>query len=790
MLHQHLVARTRPVADPANIILWQDLRVTCLADALFRIEQSETLQFCDQATQVVWFRDAQPVPHTVEASDAECVIRTAAVELHLTASLPESYVLLADGRKAPLTNEGNLKGTYRTLDCCDGDFMHVEWEEDSEAYTIEPDNGVLSRTGVAILDDSKSLLLQEDGTVCPRAVKETDCYVFAYGSDYRQAIRGLYQISGAPPIIPRHALGNWWSRYWAYTQQEYLDLMDAFADEGLPFTVATVDMDWHPSHDLPDGESGWTGYTWNTDLFPDHKAFLSGLHERGLHVTLNLHPALGVRWFEAQYKAMAQRVGVDPSTRQAIPFDPTRTDFLNAYFDVLHKPYETDGVDFWWIDWQQGTKTAIADLDPLWMLNHYHSLDIAKNKEQLILSRYAGVGAHRYPLGFSGDTYMTWKSLAHLPGFTARASNVGYSWWSHDIGGHMRGVKDGELFVRFLQFGVFSPINRLHSTNSPVLAKEIGSYYDGKGLIAREYLRLRHAMLPFLYTAACETAEQGLALVEPMYYQYPHTPEAYDCEQQYLFGRQMIAAPITRKSGENGLTAQRVWLPEGVWTDFFTGDTYQGGRWVTMHRPLDVFPLLGKEGGFFVLDGAPSGNSTALPRTLDIHTFAGDGAYTLLEDEGGHRARTFFTARRTGSNQHTVAIRAEDPAHILPERTLKLRFRNVQQGTVTATVNGAPARVSARQFGNYTIVTLTGWTADAVCEFTVTELADDVAKRQAAIVRVMKETEGNNKNREHLLEALLASASDEEYRQRVAVSHLDEGWKARLLEVLARPAAK
>ena len=103
-------------------------------------------------------------------------------------------------------------------------------------------------------------------------------------------------------------------------------------------------------------------------------------------------------------------------------------------------------MDFWWLDWQQGTVTDIPGLDPLWALNHYHTLDSGrKDKRPLILSRYAGLGSHRYPIGFSGDSHMTWKSLDFQPYFTNNAANAGYTWWSHDIGGHMRGIQDDEL---------------------------------------------------------------------------------------------------------------------------------------------------------------------------------------------------------------------------------------------------------------------------------------------------------------------------------------------------------
>ena len=134
---------------------------------------------------------------------------------------------------------------------------------------------------------------------------------------------------------------------------------------------------------------------------------------------------------------------------------------------------EDEGVDFWWLDWQQGTNTKVEGLDPLWMLNHYHFLDSAREgKRPMTFSRYAGVGSHRYPVGFSGDTVISWESLAFQPYFTNTASNIGYGWWSHDIGGHMQGTRDDELEARWYQYGVFAPINRLHSTQNEYIVKE------------------------------------------------------------------------------------------------------------------------------------------------------------------------------------------------------------------------------------------------------------------------------------------------------------------------------
>lgn len=706
MLDKHLIAHTRPAARAENIFVSGDVRVTVLADRLFRVEKGS---FCDDATQTVWFRDMPAQAFTAQEENGVISVKTPAVTLSFNAVDLAGYAVLGR-KKIPLDNNGNLLGTYRTLDACDGS-TYLPYDG-SAPYDIILENGVCSRNGVAVIDDGKSLVLRQDGTLAPRSRPASDLYIFAYGHNYRGAVRALYMISGPTPIIPRFALGNWWSRYYAYTEKQYLNLLDRFIRRDIPLTVATIDMDWHWSTTLDKvkhitesgkndafhgGADGWTGYNWNTDLFPDYQSFLRKVKSRNLRITMNLHPALGVRWFEDMYPQMCAAMGVDPESGVQIPFDIANERFINAYFKVLHKPYERDGVDFWWVDWQQGTESTLAGLDPLWALNHYHTLDIAWAHEPLILSRYCGLGSHRYPLGFSGDTYMTWKTLRYLPYFTATASNAGYSWWSHDIGGHQGGEKDDELYVRFLQFGVFSPINRLHCTCSEVFSKEPMVYMNGTGRIAEDFMRLRHRMIPLLYSASVETAENGKALIEPMYYEYPEIRQAYRCPQEYMFAGQMIAAPVTEKSDGSGMAGVTVWFPQGRWTDIFTGDTYKGGRKLRMLRWLDSLPVLARAGAVIPLDGADSGNSVNLPEVLDVLIFNGDGTYTLHEDRDGRRMDTIFhAASREGVQRLTVASAMG--------RTLRLAFRNIPDGQATVRRDGHAVKCAVESDGYVTAV--------------------------------------------------------------------------------------
>jgi hypothetical protein len=234
---------------------------------------------------------------------------------------------------------------------------------------------------------------------------------------------------------------------------------------------------------------GWTGYSWNKLLFPDPDQFLAKLHAEGLKTTLNLHPASGVQPWETAYPAMARAMGIDPATRKYVPFDITDKKFATNYMNLLHHPLERQGIDFWWLDWQQQAETKLAGVNPTWWLNYVHFTDQQREgKRPLLFHRWGGLGNHRYQIGFSGDAISVWDSLAFQPWFTATAANVGYAYWSHDIGGHLPGSVDPELYTRWVQFGAFSPILRTHTTKNPDSERRLWAYPEPYSSVLRSAL--------------------------------------------------------------------------------------------------------------------------------------------------------------------------------------------------------------------------------------------------------------------------------------------------------------
>ena len=711
-MKKYLKIDAYPQACPENMIQGEHYRITVLTKSLVRLEYSPDGIFTDAPTQTVLNRNFPQVSFEVRETPEELEIRTEYFQLNydkkeFTSHGLSCYALGMPGGNRNAWRYGvkneNLKGTARTLDNVNG--------------ACELEDGILSLwSGCVALDDSRTLTLREDGWVEPRKKGIQDLYLFAYGHRYLEALKDFYHLCGETPMLPRFALGNWWSRYYKYTEESYMELMERFDQEQIPFSVAVIDMDWHLVDIDPKYGTGWTGYTWNREFFPDPERFLKKLHDRGMKTTLNLHPADGIRGFEDCYPQMAEAMGLDPEKEEPVNFDIANPDFLEAYLEKTLHPLEEEGVDFWWVDWQQGTNSKMEGLDPLWMLNHYHFLDSARNgKRPMTFSRYAGPGSHRYPVGFSGDTLITWESLDFQPYFTSTASNIGYGWWSHDIGGHMLGYKNDEMEARWYQFGVFSPINRLHSSSSEFNGKEPWRFKKEVHDTMCEFLRLRHRLLPYLYTMNHRAWAEGEPICQPMYYAYPENWDAYGRKNEYFFGSELIAAPVTTARIENlNVAKTKVWLPEGLWFDFFTDTVYQGGRNQNMYRSIDQIPVLAKAGAILPMtDEIRAIDTEKNPEELTVRVYPGaDNSFTLYEDdnvsEGYRQGICAVTEMNLNWQEKTFTIKpsAGDLTLLPKQRTWKIELHKVTAEEAVVLVNQTEQKDCCTHNGTTLTITL------------------------------------------------------------------------------------
>ena len=633
-----------PVADPQAVVTIGNARFTILTPQLIRMEWSPDRTFEDHAS-LVFINRKLPVPTFTRGKEhGWLTIKTGklllkykpskgeftAKNLNVTFDVNGSQVLWTPGMK----DTGNLLGTTRTLDGVEG------------ATSLEP--GLVSRDGWVVVDDSERPLFDNSDWpwVMPRlGAKRQDWYFFGYGHDYKQALGDYTRVAGKIPLPPRFAFGTWWSRYWSYTDQEFEELVRGFRDHEIPLDVLVIDMDWHVTfpnlfraQDQAGERPGWTGYTWNKALFPDPPAFLKWVHEQGLKATVNMHPASGVQPHEAAYAEMATAMGIDPATKKYVPFDITDKKFAENYLKYLHHPLEKQGIDFFWLDWQQKNTTKIPGLNPTWWLNYVHFTDKEREGERpLLFHRWGGLGNHRYQIGFSGDTISVWKSLAFQPYFTATAANVGYAYWSHDIGGHMPGAVSPELYTRWIQFGLFSPILRTHTTKNPDAERRIWAYPPEYAKVMRDAFVLRYALLPYIYSQARETYDSGVAFFRPLYYDYPEAPEAYDQKDEYVFGDNMIVAPVTSAMAEESqLATQSVWLPKGDWIEWSTGARLRGPAKLDRTFALSEIPVYVKAGSIIPMQPRMEYTGQRPVDPLILTVFPGSSGETRVYADAGN----------------------------------------------------------------------------------------------------------------------------------------------------------
>lgn len=627
------------------------VRFTLIDEGTIRLEYAPDGKFVDEKSFVAVIREYGSVPHKASTSGKKVTITTSKFKLTYrkdNAPLSAKNLTITSAKTLGtsfswtpgMEQKGNLKGTYRTLDGYDGDMFQY-----SNPKTVMPlEDGLLATDGWTLIDDSKNYLF--DGAKDWDWVKERtsadgaqDWYFMAYGHDYKGALKSFTKFAGKVPLPPRYTFGYWWSRYWSYSDKDLRDLIGNFQRLDLPLDVLVIDMDWHPISEQAGG--GWTGWDWNERLFPDYRKFLSYLDEQGVKTTMNLHPADGVRPYEKKYQEFIGRAGIENG--KTVEWQGSDKRYVKALFDTYLHPYVDEGVDFWWLDWQQWPKDKrLKDLDNVFWCNYIWFTDMENNgtKRPLLYHRWGGLGNHRYQIGFSGDSYITWESLRFLPYFNSTASNVLYGYWSHDIGGHQSkryGTPvEPELYTRAMQMGQYLPIIRSHSTKDPQLNKEPWAFDQTTQRRLSNVINGRYALVPYIYTMARQDYETGISLCRPMYYDYPEAEEAYGMKEQYMFGDKMLIAPVTNPvDKESGLAAVKAWLPEGQWLEYETGTMLEGGQTVERLFSMDEYPVYVKAGSIIPYYGKVK-NLSGTNQPVIVRVFPGgnEGDFLLYEDNG------------------------------------------------------------------------------------------------------------------------------------------------------------
>ena len=667
------------VCDTKTVFKGVNYRITVLSDRLIRFEYSLEGNFYDGATELVHNRNFSEPKIKAEQDDKFLVITT-------------KYFVMQYAKEKPYKGpsfapDSNLKVKLVNTD----KLWYVGHPEarnfKGSAFSIEDfgsettlSKGLYSTDGFAMLDDSHSMLIDEDGYLTPGG-KRQDFYLFVYRRDFGLCLKDYFTLTGYPPLIPRYALGVWWNRDLIYNFDDTKKILKTFNKNGLPLSVLLLSEFWHKK-DKNNYNLYKTGYTFNEELFKNPKEFTKYMHDNGVHVGINLDGSEGINAMDDGYLKMCEEL--NNPTDKLIPFKVLSKEFIVSYLENLIKPLYDLGIDFFWLD-SKDELTSRA-------LNYYHFNDYNQfqDKRGMIISRNGGKAAHLYPVHYSGETKVGWDTLKYLPYYNSTSSNIGLSWWSHDVGGYKSGIEDSELYLRYVQFSTFSPIFRFSAKRGAYYKREPWRWDMKTFTIVKDYCRLRHKLIPYLYTEGYKYHKNCLPVVQPLYYYYPEIVDEPSYRNEYYLGSDLLVAPITKPKDEiMDRSVEKIFLPKGIWYDFKTGKKFVGGkRYISFFKDED-YPVFAKAGSIIplaILD-EDNLNNTNSPKKMEIDIFPGNSSvYRMYEDDGisslYEDGYFIITAIDFGyaSDNYSLAIHpVEGKTGIIPDkRNYKIRFRNTR----------------------------------------------------------------------------------------------------------------
>ena len=649
-----------------NPIVFGNNRITLITPTLFRLEYAEDGKFLEEKTMFAYDRSNLLQDFDVKSmGDNKYEITTPALRMVFdNDGFPfglhnfQAYYQMNDKEnKFTVRNvhKNNLGGAVSTLD--------------RVAEPIPLDDGLLSRDGWYIVDDAGKDILVNDWLATRDRSHVQDLYCFVYGNDYKAALSSLGAISGHVPMTRKYVHGVWYCRYWPYTSDDYLGLVDEYRQNNFPLDIMVFDMDWH-TQDAKVGtghasKRSWTGYTWDKKLIADPKGLIQTLLKDSIYVSLNEHPHDGIRPHESMYPDFMKAMG-KLADGASILFDAGDKEYMDNFLKYAHGESWDMGVAFWWLDWQQnylykdvrGTKTS-----NLTWINKLYYEDSARNGQRGAgYSRWSGFGDHRYPIQFSGDAHANWDMLAFEIELTSTSGNAGCYYWAHDIGGFYGG-KDPEMYSRWTQFGALSAALRVHSQDKADLDRRPWIWGDMATESTRNAYHFRSEMLPYIYSSVRETHETMVPLNRAMYIDYNTDERAYNNPHQFMFGDLLLAAPITKAgTGADKVASQKVWFPEGeTWYDFFDNTVYQGGTETSVSKNINEFPLFVKGGYLLPMQPYSDRPASVALNNVVLRVYPGedgsDNTFTLYEDDGvsteyesGQFAKTALNYKRQGNN--------------------------------------------------------------------------------------------------------------------------------------------
>src|SRR5438876_4349640 len=656
------------------------LRLQVCMDSIIHVLYSPTGKFPQRTDYVVTHAAWSPAQWKFESSEKNVSISTATLKATIEKEsgvlsffeLPNKQVF-RDGKRIMTAETVNGEKTYHAETVVEmygsregfyglGQHQAGVWNYHGESVDVSQENTniavpmLLSSNGYGILWNNTSRTRFNNRFVhemyISSEVADTIDYYFIYGPEFDKIIASYRDLTGAAPLFGRWAYGFWQCKNRYKSQDEILGVAQKYRDLHLPADNIVQDWFWWNRK----GE-----HVFNKN-YPDPKGMVDELHKDNFHLMISVWP-----FFEPgskEYEDMDRRGFFIERTKVAhLPYhalgmaayDPTNPEARKYYWDLMDKALFKIGVDAWWLDTTEpetegqeeslllghklfiGSGDRYANIFPLMTTRAVYEgqRSASDQKRVFILSRSAFAGSQRYGVtAWSGDVLSDWVSFKRQIPAGLNFSLSGIPYWTTDIGGFFIASPSDpnfrELFVRWFQFGAFSPIFRVHGTRFNPDENELWSYGPEAGKILVQYDTLRYRLLPYIYSLAWKTTSEGYTPMRPLVMDFRQDVNAQNIGDQFMYGPAILVNPVT----EPGTTARHLYLPQAKWYDFWTGSVAEGGKFVDASAPLDRMPLYVRAGSIVPMGPAEEYSNQKPADAIELRVYPGaDGDFTLYEDE-------------------------------------------------------------------------------------------------------------------------------------------------------------
>jgi alpha-D-xyloside xylohydrolase len=655
------------------------LKVQVCSESIIHILYSPTATFPARTDYVV-IKESWPSPKwTMQSSDEAITISTSL--LKITVASKDGAISYAELNGSPLLTESsrtmtaekvNGEDTYRAESFVNiygsheglyglGQHQAGVWNYRGESIDISQDN---SNIAVPLMLSSKGYGIFWNNTSRSRfnnrfanylyissEVADVIDYYFMYGPEFDKIIADYRELTGQAPLFGKWAYGFWQCKNRYKSQDEILGVAKKYRDLHIPVDNIVQDWFWWNRK----GE-----FVFNKN-YPDPKGMIDQLHSENYHLMISIWP-----FFEpgsANYDYMENKGWFVDKFKFAKPpyhsnamavYDATNPEARKFYWDQVNKGLFSIGADAWWMD---TTEPETEGQEENILLNHklaagsgnryanvYPLLDtqavyqgqrsVSDQKRVFILSRSAFAGSQRNAVtAWSGDINSDWLSFRRQIPAGLNFALSGIPYWTTDIGGFVSGSPTDpafrELFVRWFQYGTFSPILRVHGTRNPD-ENELWSYGPDAQNILVSFDRLRYRLLPYIYSLAWMTTSESYTPMRPLVMDFRTDPRAQDVGDQLMFGPAFLVNPVT----EPAATTRQLYLPPAKWYDFWTGSVVDGGRMINANAPLDRLPLYIRAGSIVPLGPEEEWSTEKPADPIELRIYAGaDGDFSIYEDE-------------------------------------------------------------------------------------------------------------------------------------------------------------